>query len=195
MPFQTLIPTPEETERYGLSHLFSHEHQTWTADTALPAFLIFHQECKDALYQTREDFYFHFLGQTMVASFGLDLKHEDGVLVFRWYLLSSYGLARFKSSRPAVLLVDETGSFSSRVIQGRPHETVHGGYSGADILALLKEAFTSYKTHHGFRESGTQKMIVDESRLVAETDSPPSVEIRPDGSIRRPDCGETPSEP
>lgn len=185
MSFVTAVPTEQEITEFHLANLRQHALQTWTVDKSIPAFLILKQQRHDPLYRTREDFYFHFLGQTVIASFGLELGHEGDVLVFRWYLLGSYGTVGFSSGQQAVVLVDEDGRYAdTRVIGGHGEPPRHHGYSRQDILEKLKEAFISYRKHYGFSENSSQKIVVDESRILP-TEEDADLRILPDGRVVR----------
>ncbi len=185
MPFITEIPDPQEVAQYRLGHLLNNRFQTWTVDKSVPAFLIFQQEQPDALYKTREDFYFHLLDHTLVASFGLKLQPQDnGGLLFHWYLLSSYGLSRFPDSQPVMLAVDDEGSYTGVVDPDIADQTFNG-YHRQSVLTLLKEAFVCYKTYYGFQAGSSQSMMVDESRLVVHAEEHPLI-ILPDGRVMPP---------
>ena len=175
MNFITEIPAGADIQTYELQDLLAHEHQTWTADKSLPAFLILQRETKDPLYDTREDFYFRDKDVLKVVSFGLKLEHEANCLVFHWYLIGTYGYSRIRNSRPALLKINPQGEFTGEVMLPCA--------GSVDMLECLKQAFIAYKTGHGFRDSGTQKMLVDYSRVLPCDDAEQPLVINADGSV------------
>lgn len=178
MNFITEIPGAADIQAYDLQDLLAHEHQTWTVNKSRPAFLILQRETKDPLYDTREDFYFRDQTVMKVVSFGLKLEHEANCLNFHWYLIGTYGYSRIRNSRPALLQINNQGNFTGEVMLPCA--------GSIEMLECLRQAFIAYKTGHGFRESGTQKMMVDYSRVLPCDSEDKPIIINPDGSVTRP---------
>lgn len=161
MAFVTEIPNVQEAQQWQAEKWLHNEFSLWTIDRARQCYLIFQRETPSVnSLPAREDYYFYYQGKGGVVSTVLKLAHEGNELVYRWRLISSYGLAYQLRTSAHVLLVGQGGDTRQAADLSETQ--------AQEAMACLQEAFLAHKAYLGVRNGGSQKVIFDISPVSGQ---------------------------